>query len=80
MTDRTGQALSIGPLLGAVLLTIVNELLVIEVGVQPARIVCGALLIIVILVTPDGLMAVIEPLVRNLASRCRPGVREEVQL
>jgi len=48
--------------------------------IQPARIVCGALLIIVTLVTPDGLMAAIEPLVRNLASRCRSGVQEEMQL
>lgn len=62
------------------LLTIVNELLVIQVGAQPARIVFGALLIIVILVMPDGLMAAIEPRVRKLARRRRPGVQEEVQL
>lgn len=71
--------LASGLWLAAVLLTIVNELLVTQGGARPARIVFGALLIIVILVVPDGRLATIAPQVRKLASHRRPDVQEEVQ-
>ncbi|NNJ11177.1 branched-chain amino acid ABC transporter permease [Chloroflexales bacterium ZM16-3] len=59
-----GRLSWLGPLLGAVLLSTINEVLVIQVGAQPARIVFGSLLIIVILFMPNGLIAAIQPLRR----------------
>lgn len=49
----------------------------IQVGAQPARIVFGALLIVVILLMPDGLMAAIEPQGRSRLGRRRPIAQEE---
>ncbi|NWG21126.1 MAG: branched-chain amino acid ABC transporter permease [Chloroflexi bacterium] len=49
-----------GPLVGAVVLSIVNEMLTTQAPPQTARIVFGALLIIVIMFLPDGLISIIQ--------------------
>jgi branched-chain amino acid transport system permease protein len=70
-----------GPLLGAVLLSVINEFLTIRVEAYIARIVFGLLLMVVILFLPNGLMSYIRPaglrvLQRRAAPRWRRGVRE----
>lgn len=71
-----------GPLLGAVLLSVVNELLTIYVEAFVARIVFGLLLMVVILFLPNGLMSYIRPAGARLFSRragprLRQGVGQE---
>jgi branched-chain amino acid transport system permease protein len=61
-----GRASWLGPLLGAAVLTLVNESLVVSVGAQPARIAFGLLLMLVILFMPEGLMALAPALMRRL--------------
>jgi branched-chain amino acid transport system permease protein len=61
-----GRGSWLGPLLGAAVLTLVNELLVVSVGAQPARIAFGLLLMLVILFMPEGLMALVPAVVRRL--------------
>lgn len=54
-----------GPLVGAVVLSVINEILTTQAPPQTARIVFGALLIGVILFLPDGLMSIVQ---RRLAA------------
>ncbi len=49
-----------GPLVGAVVLSVINEILTTQAPPQTARIVFGALLIGVILFLPDGLMSIVQ--------------------
>ncbi len=49
-----------GPLVGAVVLSVINEILTTQATPQTARIVFGALLIGVILFLPDGLMSIVQ--------------------
>jgi len=51
----------LGPLLGAVILSVANELLTIRVEAYVARIVFGLLLMVVILFLPNGLMSYLRP-------------------
>lgn len=60
-----GRLSWVGPLLGAAILSLVNELLTTTIQAQTARIVFGLLLIGVILFLPDGLV--------SLVGRLRPG-------
>ena len=46
-----------GPMVGASILSVVSEVLTIKIGAETARIVYGALLIVVIIFLPNGLMA-----------------------
>ena len=64
-----GRLSWVGPLLGAALLSVINEVLTIQVEAQTARIVFGLLLIGVIIFLPDGLMAYAEPLRQRLLGR-----------
>ena len=73
-----GRLSWVGPLLGAAVLTVVNESLTTLVQAQTARIVFGLLLIIVIMFMPDGLMSVITPWSRRwLARSPQPAPVEE---
>jgi branched-chain amino acid transport system permease protein len=74
-----GRLSWIGPLLGAVLLSVANELLTIHVEAHIARIVFGLLLMAVILFLPNGLMSYIRPAQARLwPARVEPGDRPGV--
>lgn len=64
-----GRLTWVGPLLGAAILSVVSEVLTVQMEAQTARIVFGLLLIGVILFMPNGLMAALEPLGQRLFKR-----------
>jgi len=66
-----GRLSWMGPLLGATLLSVINEVLTIQVEAHTARVVFGLLLMVVILFLPDGIMASLEPGVQKLGSSLR---------
>lgn len=75
-----GRLSWVGPLLGAVLLSVVSELLTIHVDAYVARIVFGLLLMIVILFLPNGLMSYLRPAgARFLAERVEPHWRRRME-
>jgi len=69
-----------GPLVGAVVISIVNEMLTTHAPPQTARIVFGVLLIGVIMFLPDGLMSIAQRHLPTLAVRRarHPATRDEV--
>ncbi len=71
-----------GPLVGAVTLSVVNEVLTTQAPPQTARIVFGALLIGVIMFLPDGLMSIAQRLLPTLVMRRaqHPAARDETAL
>ncbi len=73
-----GRLSWLGPLLGATVLSVVNEVLTAQVQAQAARIVFGLLLIVVIMFIPDGLMSVVQPWLRRRLGRAggHAGVEE----
>ena len=71
-----GRLSWLGPLLGATILSAVNEALTIQVDAFVARVVFGLLLMVVILFLPNGLMSYLKPagerLLRRVPPRRRP--------
>lgn len=61
-----GRLTWVGPLVGAALLSVVNEILTVRFDPQIARITFGLLLMGVIIFMPDGIMATLQPLGRRL--------------
>lgn len=70
-----GRLTWLGPLLGASILSVVNEILTLQVEAQLARIVFGLLLIGVIIFLPDGIMAAAAPFIRRLLGQSRRRLR-----
>lgn len=73
-----GRLTWIGPVLGASILSVVNEVLTIRVEPQLARIVFGLMLMAVIIFMPDGIMTAVQPWARRLFSQqASPASRQE---
>ena len=71
-----GTATIYGPILGVVVLTVINEIVLRELGVDQARpLIYGAILIASILFLPDGLES-LGPKVRRVLARGRTGAGE----
>ena len=71
-----GTATIYGPILGVVVLTVINEIVLRELGVDQARpLIYGAILIASILFLPDGLES-LGPKVRRALARGREGAGE----
>ena len=73
-----GTATIYGPILGVVVLTVINEIVLRELGVDQARpLIYGAILIASILFLPDGLES-LGPKVKRVLARGREGAGEGV--
>lgn len=56
-----GRQSWIGPIVGALVISVVSEFLTLQLGNEAARILFGVLMVIVILYLPDGLLAYVRP-------------------
>lgn len=56
-----GRQTWLGPILGAVVISLVSEFLTLQMGNEAARVLFGLLMVAVILYLPDGILAYIRP-------------------
>lgn len=64
-----GTATFYGPILGCIVLTILNEIVLREMGLEQARpLIYGAIMILSILFLPDGLESLVEKILRRKAA------------
>jgi branched-chain amino acid transport system permease protein len=64
-----GRTVWYGPLPGAILVVGLQELVTITIGEEPARILFGVLLVLVMLVVPDGMVGIWQAVQRGRAAR-----------
>jgi branched-chain amino acid transport system permease protein len=58
----------LGPVVGALVISIVSEFLTLQLGNEAARILFGLLMVVVILYLPDGLLAYVRPRAKSKAT------------
>lgn len=56
-----GRQSWVGPIVGALVISVVSEFLTLQLGNEAARILFGILMVVVILYLPDGLIAYVRP-------------------
>lgn len=56
-----GRQTWVGPIVGAVVISVVSEFLTLQMGNEAARVLFGLLMVVVILYLPDGLLAYVRP-------------------
>jgi branched-chain amino acid transport system permease protein len=64
-----GRQTWVGPIVGAVVISVVSEVLTLQMGNEAARMLFGLLMVVVILYLPDGLLAYIRPRRRKTMSQ-----------
>ncbi len=68
-----GRQTWLGPIVGAVVISVVSEFLTLRLGNEAARVLFGLLMVVVILYLPDGLLAYVRPRKKTM-SQSEPSV------